>query len=144
MILSRNILKNIKQDIEVPSEEIFGLPEKVLQFGTGVLLRALPDYYIDKANKKGIFNGRVVIVKSTSNGDTKDFDQQDGLYTICEKGIENGNVVDRQMINASVSRVVNANSQWNEILACADSKEMTKHEDEAMALGNPVKKKKSL
>ena len=31
------------------------LPEKVLQFGTGVLLRGLPDYFIDKANKLGVF-----------------------------------------------------------------------------------------
>ncbi len=124
MILSKKILKNITADIEVPSDKIFELPEKVLQFGTGVLLRALPDYYIDKANKQGIFNGRVVIVKSTSNGDTKDFDQQDGLYTICEKGIENGKVVERQMINASVSRVINANTEWEQILSCAESKEM--------------------
>jgi tagaturonate reductase len=25
-----------------------------LQFGTGVLLRALPDHFIDKANKQGL------------------------------------------------------------------------------------------
>lgn len=124
MILSKQILKNITVDIEVPSDQIFELPEKVLQFGTGVLLRALPDYYIDKANKQGVFNGRVVIVKSTSNGDTKDFEQQDGLYTICEKGIENGIVVERQMINASVSRVINANTDWEQILSCAENKAM--------------------
>ena len=32
------------------------LPEKVLQFGTGVLLRGLCDYFIDKANKQGARN----------------------------------------------------------------------------------------
>mgnify|MGYP006184064525 CR=1 FL=1 len=32
-------------------DALFALPEKVLQFGTGVLLRGLPDYFIDKANK---------------------------------------------------------------------------------------------
>ena len=40
---------------------IIELPEKVLQFGTGVLLRGLPDYYIDKANKQGIFNGKKLL-----------------------------------------------------------------------------------
>jgi len=34
-------------------DALFELPEKVLQFGTGVLLRGLPDYFIDKANKQG-------------------------------------------------------------------------------------------
>ncbi len=51
MILSRDTLKNILvANIEIPSKATFELPEKVLQFGTGVLLRALPDYFINKAN----------------------------------------------------------------------------------------------
>ncbi len=36
---------------EIPEKEIFDLPEKILQFGTGVLLRALPDYFVDRANR---------------------------------------------------------------------------------------------
>jgi tagaturonate reductase len=45
------------QDQGVDYHALRNLPERVLQFGTGVLLRALPDYFIDQANKKGIFNG---------------------------------------------------------------------------------------
>ena len=105
-------------------DALFALPEKVLQFGTGVLLRGLPDYFIDKANKQGLFNGRVVVVKSTDQGGTDAYDLQDGLYTILEKGIENGSVVERTTINASISRVVSAKSEWDEVLKCADSKDM--------------------
>ena len=66
MFLSRYTLKNIlSTEVAIPDDELFELPEKVLQFGTGVLLRGLPDYFIDKANRQGIFNGRVVVVKST-------------------------------------------------------------------------------
>ena len=53
----------------VPDEEILELPERVLQFRTGMLLRGLPDYFIDKANRMGIFNGGIVMVKTTSRGD---------------------------------------------------------------------------
>ena len=68
MKLSRYTLKNISSDdVEIPDESVFELPEKVLQFGTGVLLRGLPDYFIDKANREGNFNGRVVVIKSTSH-----------------------------------------------------------------------------
>jgi tagaturonate reductase len=50
MYLSRYTLKNIsKERVNVPEESIFELPEKVVQFGTGVLLRGLPDFFIDKA-----------------------------------------------------------------------------------------------
>ncbi|HEY0176919.1 MAG TPA: altronate oxidoreductase, partial [Pedobacter sp.] len=95
MILNKANLKSIDaQRVIVPAEELFSLPEKVLQFGTGVLLRGLPDYFIDKANRQGIFNGRIVVVKSTANGDTSDFDLQDSLYTIGVRGIEDGKNVE--------------------------------------------------
>src|SRR5258708_15066481 len=100
MHLSKQNLKNISSLVTKPEEKIFELPEKVLQFGTGVLLRGLPDYFIDKANRNGIFNGRVVIVKSTSNGGTDDFNQQDGLYTLCVRGIEDGKKVEETIINS--------------------------------------------
>lgn len=42
MQLSKNALKTIeaKEGLEKPAEKLLALPEKVLQFGTGVLLRA--------------------------------------------------------------------------------------------------------
>jgi tagaturonate reductase len=120
MLLSRYTLKDISADkVIVPDEEIFELPEKVLQFGTGMLLRGLPDYFIDKANRKGIFNGRIVIVKTTSRGDSSTFDKQDGLYTLCIRGIENGKKVEENIINSSVSRVLSSQLEWEQILECA-------------------------
>lgn len=121
MILSKQNIKNIKPQagLIIPEEKIFSLPEKVLQFGTGVLLRGLPDYFIDKANRQGIFNGRIVVVKSTGAGKTDAFDQQDGLYTLCVRGIENGEKQEETIINSSISRVISAKENWKEILACA-------------------------
>lgn len=125
MQLTKETLSQIavKPGLEIPDLKLFELPEKVLQFGTGVLLRGLPDYFIDKANKKGIFNGRVVIVKSTDS-DSSAFDTQNGLYTVCVRGVENGKVIEENIINASVSRVLSANSEWKRILECAHNLEM--------------------
>jgi tagaturonate reductase len=100
------------------------LPEKVLQFGTGVLLRGLPDYYIDKANKQGIFNGRIVVVKSTGNGGADEFSNQDCLYTHCIRGVKNNEVVDETIINSSISRVLSAKTNWQDILATAANPKM--------------------
>ena len=97
---------NLGKHLDLPNSEIFDLPEKVLQFGTGVLLRGLCDYFIDKANKKGIFNGRVVVVKSTDSGGADDFNEQDGLYTHSVKGIENGTPIEEYILNASISRTL--------------------------------------
>lgn len=100
------------------------LPEKVIQFGTGVLLRGLPDYYIDRANKAGIFNGRVVVVKTTSQGNTADFARQDNLYTHIINGLRNGEAIRETSINCSISRVLEARQNWSELLACAANPEI--------------------
>ncbi|MFT3747414.1 MAG: tagaturonate reductase [Agriterribacter sp.] len=125
MQLNKSTLAQISNPgIQKPVNEIFDLPEKVLQFGTGVLLRGLPDYFIDKANKKNVFNGRVVVVKSTDTGGVDAFDTQDGLYTICVQGLENGKQTEETLINAAISRVLSAKSQWKEILDCAHNAEI--------------------
>lgn len=125
MKLSRFNLKNISsKKVFVPDEEIFELPEKVLQFGTGMLLRGLPDYFIDKANNLGIFNGRIVMVKTTSRGDTTAFEKQDGLYTLCERGISNGEKIEENRINSAISRLLIAEDDWAEILKCADNENL--------------------
>jgi tagaturonate reductase len=110
--------------LEVPDANVFSRPERVLQFGTGVLLRALPDFIIDKANKKSFFNGRIVMVKSTGTGDTDAFNKQDGLYTVCIRGIDKGKKVVENCIISSISRVLSASSEWNAVLETAANPQM--------------------
>ena len=125
MVLSKINLKNIETgNATLSNESLFALPERVLQFGTGVLLRGLPDYFIDKANKKGVFNGRVVVVKSTDGGDAVAFDKQDGLYTLCMRGLVNGQSVEENVICSAISRVLSAATQWELVLKCAHNSEL--------------------
>jgi tagaturonate reductase len=125
MNLSGYTLKNIPPGkVIVPDQEIFDLPEKVLQFGTGMLLRGLPDYFIDKANRIGIFNGRVVAVKTTSVGDTAVFNKQDSLYTLCVRGIKDGQKVEENIINSAISRVLDAQHEWERVLECAHNQNL--------------------
>lgn len=126
MQLSKKTLKQIarRDDLLLPTEDMMSLPERVLQFGTGVLLRGLPDYFIDKANRAGIFNGRIVVIKSTSSGGTDEFAEQDGLFTLCVRGIEDGKPVNEMIVNSSISRVISAREDWNKILECAENPEL--------------------
>ena len=126
MILSQKNLASTDRTsgLTVPDESVFSLPEKVLQFGTGVFLRGLIDYFIDKANKQGVFNGRVVVVKSTSVGTTDAFTAQDGLYTLLMNSIDSGVPVNETVICAAISRVLSAREEWNEVLTCADNPAM--------------------
>ncbi len=120
----KNLEKIKTPGVIKPGKDLFTLPEKVLQFGTGVLLRGLPDYFIDKANRQGIFNGRIVVVKSTSSGDAGPFGDQDGLYTLCVRGISQGRNIEENILCSAISRVLSARDQWAEILRCAASPDM--------------------
>jgi tagaturonate reductase len=117
-------LSHIKQvsahpSLSIPHDAQFQLPDKVLQFGTGVLLRGLPDCFIEKANQKGIFNGRIVVVKSTGNGDVSSFQEQDNLYTLSIRGIKNGQNVNENIICSAISKILHANTQWSDVLNSA-------------------------
>jgi tagaturonate reductase len=109
---------NKKENLQLPvnTEQ----PEKVLQFGTGVLLRGLPDYFIDKANKAGVFNGRIVVVKSTDKGGTDAYNTQDNLYTLCMQDHKTKEYI----VNAAISRVLSAATEWEAILKCAENPDM--------------------
>jgi tagaturonate reductase len=118
--LSTNTLGQLPDTtVSLPAAAHFELPEKVLQFGTGVLLRGLPDYLIDKANRQGLFNGRIVVVKSTDGGDINAFTRQDGLYTLCIRGVEEGQTIEENVVCSAISRVLSAKSQWEQVLAVA-------------------------
>lgn len=124
--LSIDILAELQDNpnLQVPKRNALELPEKVLQFGTGVLLRGLPDFLIDQANRQGLFNGRIVVVKSTDGGDAAAFEQQNNLYTLCVRGVENGKIVEENVICSAISRVISAKSQWEEVLAYAKNPDL--------------------
>jgi tagaturonate reductase len=98
-----------------------GLPETVLQFGSGKFLRAFADLFIHQANTAGQAVGRVVIVQSTGAGRADLLNQQQGRYHVLVRGLANGQTVDRVEESASVSRALSAASQWTDVLAVARS-----------------------
>lgn len=95
------------------------MPEKIIQFGTGNFLRGFVDYYIDKANKQGHYDGRVVTIQSTGSDTSKLINQQDGLYTHCINGIKHGQEYEEIIINNSISRALSATEDWEACLKLA-------------------------
>ncbi len=82
-------------------------PVKVLQFGEGNFLRAFIDWMVDSMNSKGLFNGKISIVQPLAQGMIGMMAEQDYLYTLFLRGIQNGDVVvDKKVIDV-VERAVN-------------------------------------
>lgn len=84
-------------------------PEKVMQFGEGNFLRAFVNVWFDLANKKADWNGKCVIIKPRNSRSKicHQLNEQQGLYTLYLRGMENGKRVDRGRVISSVSRCLN-------------------------------------
>lgn len=103
-------------------------PERVLQFGEGNFLRAFVDYFIDNMNEKAGFNSKVVLVQPippTGGFDLKNvINEQEGLYTLYLRGFENGEEVNKKRVISCVSRCLNAYSDYEEVMKCAENPEL--------------------
>ena len=100
-------------------------PEKVLQFGEGNFLRAFVEDFLDQANEKADWNGKVAIVQPTPRGRKTDaINAQDGLYTLYLRGSENGRKVDEKRVISSVSRCINPYRDYDGFIEAACGKDL--------------------
>lgn len=97
------------------------LPERVIQFGEGNFLRAFVDWMFDKMNKNGLFNGRVVLVQPIAEGLADMINEQDGLYTLLLRGLQDGKATELKEIITTVSRCISPYKEWDEYLKCAEN-----------------------
>ena len=99
-------------------------PEKVMQFGEGNFLRAFVDDFIDIANEKAGFNGKVALVQPIAQGLTELINKQEGLYTLYLRGSEKGVKVDDKRVISAVSRCINPYGEWDKVLELAKSDDL--------------------
>ena len=99
-------------------------PEKVLQFGEGNFLRAFTDWMIDKANREGHYNGSIVVCQPIAQGLAPMLNDQQGMYTLAMRGIENGEAVEKIEALTSVSRAINPYENYDALLELARSADL--------------------
>ncbi|HYH79489.1 MAG TPA: tagaturonate reductase [Longimicrobium sp.] len=122
-ILSRELVlsarSETRSDVRFPAPGLLDLPERVVQFGTGALLRGLVEPLVDDANVRGEFGGRIVMVGQTGSGRDRAVNRQDGLFTLVARGLVDGEPRSERRVVASVSRALSAVDEWDAVLACA-------------------------
>ncbi len=99
-------------------------PERVLQFGGGVFMRAFVDYFFDIANERAGFNGKIVICNPTAKGTGEVINEQEGLYTLYLRGTQGGEKVVEKRIISSVSRCINPYTDFESLLDCASNEDL--------------------
>ena len=78
-----------------------------MQFGEGNFLRGFVDWMIDKLNKEADWNGGVVLVQPLPNGLCDMINEQDGLYDLYLRGLQNGERVEETRVVECVTRCIN-------------------------------------
>lgn len=109
---------------DIYNKEFSSLPERVLQFGEGNFLRAFADWYIQKANDKGVFNGRAVIAQPTPHGRADFLNEQNSFYTVAVRGRENGKIVNSFDRISCVSRCINTFTDYQSLVDVAVSPDL--------------------
>ncbi|MDR0540317.1 MAG: tagaturonate reductase [Spirochaetaceae bacterium] len=94
-------------------------PVRVLQFGEGNFLRAFIDWFIDVMNEKTTFGGNVLFVQPTPHGTVARQAEQDFLWTLLLRGIQNGTTYDERRIISCVKGAIDPYSNWAGFLESA-------------------------
>lgn len=92
----------------------------ILQFGTGRFLQAHVDLMVSEALERGDALGGITVVQSTSNPESSArlaAMERLGGFPVHLRGLERGQVVDRQVWVGSVRDTLNARTRWQELVA---------------------------
>ena len=93
--------------------------EKIIQFGEGGFLRGFVDYFFQKLNDKGLFEGSVVVVQPIKTGMCDMLTAQNCEYNLFLRGVDNGKVVDEHTHIDVISRCINPYKDYEEYLSLA-------------------------
>ena len=112
------------------------MPERVLQFGSGMLLRALCAAAVDTANRAGARAGRIVVVQSTAEGAARAraLNAQEGLFTLVQRGLSGGAPLERVTLVGAISRALSGDSQLavvREVAARSETRVIVSNASEA-------------
>lgn len=102
------------------------VPIRVLQIGEGHFIRAFVDWMLHVCQQQHIFNGGVVVTQPREKGASKllKLQQQDGLFTLVLRGIQNGKVTENAQVITSISQTLDPYKNWQPFLSLADQRDL--------------------
>lgn len=95
------------------------LTERVLQFGEGNFLRGFVDWMFDRLNKENGGDFGVVLVQPLDMGLIDMINEQDGLYDLYLRGLQDGTPVEEERVVECVTRGINPFRDTDEFFRCA-------------------------
>lgn len=95
--------------------------ETVIQFGEGNFLRGFFDYFLDVMNKKGLYDGKAVVIQPRAGGKCALLNEQNSKYNLYLRGIESGEIKKEHHFIGSISRCIDPYKNFEEYMSLADN-----------------------
>ena len=99
-------------------------PEKVLCFGEGNFLRAFAAAVVQKLDDNAGFDGGIVMLQGVERGNAALINSQNGMYTVVERGSDDGRATENFMRVDCVSRCIDPYSDYEAYMSVADSADL--------------------
>ena len=99
-------------------------PVRILQIGGGNFLRGFFDWMVDVANECGVYDGGIAIAQTVGHDLARTLAEQDMLYTVLVRGMQDGCQIDERRIVGSVVDAFATSDGWDRALAYAASPQL--------------------
>jgi tagaturonate reductase len=121
--LNRSLLEG--EDLQLANQTM-NSPITVLQVGEGNFLRGFIDWMLHECRKQGRYAGSIAVTQPRPSGRPKieALTQQDGLYTLVTRGLQNGEPTESKAIISSFREAIDPYTEWERFLAIAESPEL--------------------
>ena len=97
------------------------MKETVIQFGEGNFLRGFFDYFLHNLNKKGLYEGKAVVVQPIAMGRVEELNNCGCKYNLYLRGIQNGEIIKEHTYVESISRCIDPYKSYEDYMALADN-----------------------
>ncbi len=97
------------------------MKKRVIQFGEGNFLRGFFDYFLDKMNKSGLYDGKAVVIQPRAGGKVSELLNQKCRYNLYLRGIENGEIKKEHALIESVADCIDPYKDFEKYMTLADN-----------------------
>ncbi len=99
------------------------MKETIIQFGEGNFLRGFFDYFLHNLNKKGLYEGKAVVVQPIATGRCEQLNEQDCKYNLYLRGIQDGEIKKEHTFVESISRCIDPYKNYDQFISLADNED---------------------
>ncbi len=100
------------------------MKETIIQFGEGNFLRGFFDYFLQKMNESGLYDGKAVVIQPRAGGKCALLNEQNCKYNLYSRGIDDGKIINEHTYIESISRCIDPYKDYDSFISLAQNPDL--------------------